>query len=91
LGGKFHLERFDGAHEHGTLLNKEHRFMIDLSQLEELLCGDCHGPYIVACKPGHVDRFVGCRCDKTEFLLPEVAARIGIAGGLKTLYKRRAI
>ena len=65
--------------------------MIEANQLEELLCNDCHHPYMVACRPGQLDRLIGCRCDKTEFFLPEVMARIGIAGGPKTLYRHRTI
>ena len=50
---------------------------LDLKDLEELRCPECHKPLVIVPVEGSTDkfRFLGCACpDKEEFFLPPTIA-----------------
>jgi len=65
--------------------------VIDVTQLEEMTCPDCGKPFAAEPVDGEPNRykFVGCRCVKRTFELPEAVGTIGVAGGLMFFVRKK--
>lgn len=66
-----------------SVFRRYHKRMVNLADLEEMVCPKCRRPFIgepVEGKP-NAYTFIGCRCDQTEFYLPETVGMVGAEGG----------
>ena len=65
--------------------------MVNLADIEEMVCPKCQRPFVAEPVEGKPDTytFVGCRCDQTEFYLPETVGMVGAEGGPDVFVKRK--
>ncbi len=67
--------------------------MIDLSQMEEMLCPVCKKPFMLASVEGqrNIYRFEGCECNGEEFYLPEAIGMVGVGTGPMFLVRKKTL
>ena len=66
--------------------------MVNLSEMEEMLCPKCQRPFVAEPVDGKPNayRFVGCSCDQNEFFLPDTVGMVGAEGGLMFFVRRQS-
>jgi hypothetical protein len=59
--------------------------------VEEMMCPDCGKPFAAEPVDGEPNRcqFVGCRCVKEMFDLPEAVGTVGVRGGLMFFVRKK--
>ena len=64
---------------------------MDLSEMEEQRCPDCHRPLMLVPVDQKQNTYViHCACNRPEFIIPDGAIPAGIEGGPLFLYTKKS-